>query len=158
MNNKASKLEVVPDGKHRYVLALSPEYGRQRSHLQDDGASTEAVAALEQAVTRSETKLPEGIRGGLIIDMADVDYMNSSAIGSIFSLRKFVRSNGARMVVSRPTPAIRRLLDTVNLPSLIPVTQTLDDARSKLTELNEALNEMERLESSARKSAADGEA
>jgi anti-anti-sigma factor len=145
-------LEVTPDGPGRYLVTVPPEYGRQRRHTQRDGASPslDIVSAIEQAVADAGAKLPEGISGGIILDLAHVDFMNSSAIGSVFSLRKFVRANGARIVVCRPNPAIRRLLDTVNLPSLVPVARSLDEARTKLDQLNEALGEMERLESSVK--------
>jgi anti-anti-sigma factor len=154
-----SGLEVAPDGANRYVVTVPPEYGRQRRHTQLDGgsASLDIVSAIERAVAGNGGTLPQGISGGIILDLAHVDFMNSSAIGSVFSLRKFVRANAARIVVCRPSPAIRRLLDTVNLPSLVPVTRSLDEARTKLDQLNEALGEMERLESSARQAPRDEE-
>lgn len=73
----------------------------------------------------------DGING-VILDLGGVEYMNSAGIGAIFALRKYAESRGAAMVVARPATTISRLLDTVNLPALIPVAEDLDAARQLL--------------------------
>ena len=150
---------VTADGKGRYIVAPPKEYGKQRWHDQprsadrpgDTGAQSDLVKALAEGVRAGGGELPGGLAGGVILDLGQVDYMNSAAIGSIFSLRKFVKAQGARMVVARPTPAIVRLLNTVNLPSLLPLASSIEEAQARLAELNEALGEMEKLESSAKR-------
>jgi len=72
---------------------------------------------------------------GIILDLANVSYINSAGLAAIFNLRKFAQSLGAEVVLARPTPTILRLLATANLPALMPVTRSLDEAREQLSRL-----------------------
>ena len=69
---------------------------------------------------------------GLILDLEGVNYINSAGLGSIFALRKFAMESGAALVVSRATATVTRLLKTINLAQLVPVTDSLEEARLKL--------------------------
>lgn len=71
---------------------------------------------------------------GVIVDLDKVTYVNSAGLGAIFALRKYARENGAGIVVARPSATIRRLLDTVNLGALIPIVETLSQARATIAE------------------------
>lgn len=71
---------------------------------------------------------------GVIVDLDETTYINSAGLGAIFSLRKFALEQGAGIVLARPQPAIVRLFQTVNLPALMTVTDTLEQARQKLDE------------------------
>jgi anti-anti-sigma factor len=73
----------------------------------------------------------------VVLDLDGVTYINSAGLGAIFVLRKFAMEAGAKLVLARPTAAIRRLLDTANIPTLIPVTDDLDEARRVLAGDNE---------------------
>jgi len=156
--SESSSIKVVDDGRQRYIVCFPCDY--HKDHLRTSGPSGpadeaiapagELVEAVKAAVRTSGKTPAEAIAGGIILDLAEVEYMNSGGLGAIFALRKFARENNARMVVARPTPTITRLLDTANVPALIPVVAGLDEARNVLKELNEALGEMEQLESSAR--------
>ena len=66
---------------------------------------------------------------GLVLDMAKVEFVNSAGLGAIFSLRKHAQSGGSKLVLARPSPAIRRLLETVNVQALMPIADDLDEAR-----------------------------
>jgi len=69
---------------------------------------------------------------GLILDLQGIQYINSAGLGAIFALRKYTAQAGGTLVVARPSASIMRLLNTINLPTLIPVTQTLEEARARL--------------------------
>jgi anti-anti-sigma factor len=69
---------------------------------------------------------------GLIVDLRGVDAIDSAGLGAIFSLRRFAGEVGAKIVVTRPTLMISRLLNTVNLPALIPVTASMEEAKLQL--------------------------
>jgi anti-anti-sigma factor len=69
---------------------------------------------------------------GVILDLGNVSFLNSAAIGAIFSLNKFAKASGASVVLMRPGRSVSRLLESVNLPSLIPVAATEEEARSHL--------------------------
>lgn len=154
MDSSQQPIDVTADGQQRYIVAFPANYSDRplppRAAGEAAAPPNVLVAALQDALTNGG-KGPTKPTGGVILDLAGVEYMNSAGIGAIFSLRKYAKANGARMVAARPTPSIIRLLNTVNLPSLIPVASDLDEARKVLRELNEALGEMEELESSAKK-------
>ena len=65
----------------------------------------------------------------VILDLENVRYINSAGLGAIFALRQHAIRDKAKVVVARPSAAIRRLLNTINLPALMPVVATLDEAR-----------------------------
>jgi anti-anti-sigma factor len=68
----------------------------------------------------------------VILDLDNVTHVNSAGIGAILLLRQKVRDRGGRLVLARPSPKLSRLLETVNLPKLVPVVATLDEARAAL--------------------------
>ena len=49
----------------------------------------------------------------LILDLGEVDFLNSAGVGAIFSVRKHVIDGGGRMVACNAKPVIQRLLATV---------------------------------------------
>ena len=75
---------------------------------------------------------------GAIIDLHQVTHINSAGLGAIFALRRHLADIAAPLVVARPSVAISRLLTIVNLPALIPVVDTLDQARSRLDSIPRA--------------------
>lgn len=111
------KIQVKADGEGYYTISCQgePEWpGR-----------IDLTAAVKEAVAGKELR-------GLVIDLEGVSFIDSAGLGQIFSLRRYASESGAHLVVSRPTLGIARLLNVVNLPALIPVTDTLEDARHKM--------------------------
>ena len=110
-------IQVTSDGEGLYILS-SPDQSQWVEQVDLAGAIREAVAG-------------KTLRG-LILDLDGVSFINSAGLGAIFALRRYAAEAGARVVVSRPMLTILRLLNTVNLPELIPVTSTLEEARLAL--------------------------
>jgi len=109
---------VTHEGDGRYVIACPTEMEwRARINL---------VEVLGTAVAAHQP-----LRG-VILDLERVTFINSAGLGAIFMLRSHARDAGAGLVVARPGVSITRLLETVNLMALIPVTATLDQARAAL--------------------------
>ena len=69
---------------------------------------------------------------GLILDLHGIQYINSAGLGAIFALRKYLAQGGGALVIARPSASIIRLLNTINLPTLIPVTESLEQARAAI--------------------------
>jgi anti-anti-sigma factor len=110
-------IRIEPDGHGRYIIACPPEI--TWSARVDLSETLQAAVGDEQLT-------------GVIVDLQKTTYINSAGLGAIFSLRKHVIERDAAIVVARPQPSIVRLLQTINLSALIPVTSTLDDARRRL--------------------------
>ncbi len=109
---------VTHEGDGRYLIAC-PAQMEWRARI-------DLVGAVETAVARH---VP--LRG-IILDLQQVTFINSPGLGAIFLLHRHARDSGAGMVIARPGVSITRLLTTVNVPALMPVTATLDDARATL--------------------------
>lgn len=151
-------VKVVEDGGQRYIVCFPHDYDKAQTSAKQPPEGTheprpaagDLVEALKGALIDSGKPPETALAGGIILDLSGTEYMNSSGLGAIFSLRKFAKSNHARMVIAGATAMISRLLETVNVPALIPVVPNLVEARKVLGELNEAIAEMEDLESSAK--------
>jgi anti-anti-sigma factor len=110
-------LRVKSDGEGRFVV-----------YCHDKTEWRERIDLVSQLET--DTK-GQDVRQ-IILDLDNVEYITSAGLGAVFSLNQHARSIEASLAVARPSPTIRRLLDTVNLPKLMPVTETLDEARALL--------------------------
>ena len=108
---------IKTDGESRYIIACP-------RHMEWN-ARVDLVEAL-QAATKDQPAR------GVIVDLAEVSYINSAGLGAIFALRKFVEQCGGAIVVARPNVTIARLLRTVNLAALVPVTDSIEQARASL--------------------------
>lgn len=113
------QIDVKSDGEDRYVISCPNEMEwRARINL---------VQALQDATDGLSVR-------GVILDLEGVQYMNSAALGAIFALRNFLKQGSIGIVISRPSATVTRLLSTINMTQLMPVTDTLDDARRRLLE------------------------
>jgi len=90
-------------------------------------ARVDLVDTLRQATAGAEL-------AQLIVSLEGVTCINSAGIGSLFTLRKYLSQHGGAMVVCGANPAVTRLLETVNLPALIPTVADLQAARNFLEE------------------------
>jgi len=56
----------------------------------------------------------------LTLDMADVEFIDSTGIGSLLELGRIATANGARMEISRRSPRVARVLEVTGLDSTWP--------------------------------------
>lgn len=108
---------IKADGESRYIITCP--------HHMEWNARVDLIESLK-AATQDQPVC------GVIVDLAEVSYINSAGLGAIFALRKFVEQSGGAVAVARPNVTIARLLRTVNLAALIPVTDSLEQARASL--------------------------
>lgn len=59
--------------------------------------------------------------GSLLIDMAELDFMDSSGLRVLMNLDVRSREEGWSLAVARPRPAVTRLLEISNVHKRIPV-------------------------------------
>lgn len=69
----------------------------------------------------------------LVIDLADVVYVDSAALGEFVAARRRLVEGGGRLVIARPRGKVRDLLDLTRLDRLIPMRATLDEAVAEVT-------------------------
>ena len=109
--------QVVPEGRGRFILRCPEQL--------EWSARIDLVESLTAQCGQAPVE-------GIILDLQAVSYINSAGIGAIFALRKFALEHQAVVVVARCGPTIKRMLETVNLPELMPMVETLDQARDVL--------------------------
>lgn len=60
-------------------------------------------------------KLPTAPDHGVVVDMSGVQFIDSSGISEVLRLRDRVTSNGGTVVVSDPSPQVRKVLEITGL-------------------------------------------
>jgi anti-anti-sigma factor len=67
--------------------------------------------------------------GGLVLDLSDVTYLDSSGVHLVFDLSERLAARQQRLALVVPEASrIRRVLDLVNVRSVLPVTTAPDEA------------------------------
>lgn len=66
----------------------------------------------------------QGKLSKVVIDVSEVPFVNSSGLGMLLSARQTAQDSGAELVVERPQPQLKNLLDITKLSAILGV----DDA------------------------------
>lgn len=69
---------------------------------------------------------------GVVLDLSRCSYIASAGISLIVRLAQQLRPLHAPLRITNVGSRLRLVLDTVNLPSLIPIDATIDDSITKL--------------------------
>ena len=77
--------------------------------------------------------LAGGVRG-LLLDLSEVDYMTSAALGVVISMLQKVRSGGGRMAVAAPGERVHLLLEVAGLNQLLALCKSREEAERLLCE------------------------
>jgi anti-anti-sigma factor len=56
-----------------------------------------------------------------VIDMAEVEYLDSSALGMLLMMRERVGGTGALIEIINCSPGIKKIFQTVNFDKLLPI-------------------------------------
>lgn len=64
----------------------------------------------------------------LIIDLARVPYLDSSGVGVVLSLFKFMRNRNGSLSVAEPNEKIKRVFDVTKMTEIIPVYANVEEA------------------------------
>lgn len=86
-----------------------------------------------QQFTRELEDIFEKTKGGVLLDLAEIDYVDSTGIGELVGhLQKFSQAR-RKMVLFRPHKRIESLLKLTRLESVFPVFWDRDQAVAFLT-------------------------
>lgn len=75
---------------------------------------TEFRAAAQELVVQAEA-------GDITLDLAAVSYMDSASLGMLMLLREKAQAKGLRVVLDRPTPTVRNILNIVEFDKLFDI-------------------------------------
>jgi anti-sigma B factor antagonist len=90
-------------------------------------ASTAAAFRRE-----AEHSLPGGPR--LLIDLAQVEFMDSTGLGAVLAVFRTAKAGGCRVRLCRPGHAVSILFELVRIERMIPVHQTREEALTAIWE------------------------
>jgi anti-sigma B factor antagonist len=88
-------------------------------------------AAAAPAFKQEVAGMLEGRPNRLLIDIAKVDFVDSTGLGTLVGLLKKM-GTGGRIALVGVTPAVKRLLEITRLDSLFVVCADLAEARNAL--------------------------
>ena len=87
--------------------------------------NNETVAALNAELA----KIAGSSASVVVFDLADLEYISSAGLRSIFGTRKLMTARGGEAVLVNPRPQVQKVLDIVqatDLSAVFPNTQALD--------------------------------
>jgi anti-anti-sigma factor len=97
-------------------------------HRRSGGTVVVTVAGeLDMAVTfRLEPELerltdPDEVRA-LVLDMAAIEFMDSSGLGLLLSVHQRLQASGIRFVVADPSPVVRRMLQLTGVDGTLEIS------------------------------------
>jgi anti-sigma B factor antagonist len=67
---------------------------------------------------------------GLVLDLGGVTFCDSAGLSAFVRLKKRATEAGGTVVLARPVPIVRSVLDLTGLAELIPVLLTVAEART----------------------------
>ena len=93
------------------------------------GGELDVVGApdLRQAVVKV---VADGCRG-LILDISDLDFVDSFGIGAVVGALKRLRQRGGELALVCPSPRIRRVFEICDLDRIIAFHDSIDSAANQ---------------------------
>ncbi|HEY3297451.1 MAG TPA: STAS domain-containing protein [Armatimonadota bacterium] len=113
---------------------MSTESARLQTSISDSsGVSVIRIAGEVDIYTAPDFKstLDEAIIAGardLVVDMAEVTYMDSSGFGTLLSATKRLKPEGGSISLAKCNDAIERMLRITRLDSIFGIFPQVDDA------------------------------
>ena len=101
--------------------------------LRELGSATVIVArgSVRAEDNRRFAEVLRGLRTSgcrVILDAAELDYVNSRALGEIVRFVQEVRPKGGELVVVSPRPLVKKIIKAVGLLSLVRVCESVEEA------------------------------
>jgi anti-sigma B factor antagonist len=57
----------------------------------------------------------------VVVDMAETSFIDAAGIGALMAAANEARRAGGRLVLRAPSPAVRRVVDVLDLSGLLPI-------------------------------------
>lgn len=68
----------------------------------------------------------------VVLDLAEMTFANSTTIAYLITAQKRVGAMGGRLILACPRDFIRKTLSTLGLDTVLPITETVDEALAAL--------------------------
>lgn len=110
--------DIDANGKAAKVVAFVGQ-------LDETNVDLEAKKIYEAIDTMAEPNL--------ILDLEGLTYMNSKSIGYVTDWYSRTAAKNGRIVIARPRPNILDILKVVGITQIIPIHETIDEAKLALS-------------------------
>jgi anti-sigma B factor antagonist len=91
-----------------------------------DSLETDNVAAFRAAITPLLDKSAH-----FVIDLSDVEFMDSTGLGSMLSCLRIVKSKGGSLKICNLTPEVEQLFEMVMMDRVFDIFPTAEEALAK---------------------------
>ena len=112
------EVELLDDSRDTWVLGMSGEWDMYTGGMI-------VTELFEQTLLQ---------RRHVILELSKLTFVDSTALSRIIDLAKATTENGRALVLSGPTPAVRRLLTVTGLEGHLPTAETLEEALALVDE------------------------
>jgi anti-sigma B factor antagonist len=110
----AISVEIVHSGRALVLKVLA------------DSLETDNVAAFRSAITPMLDKSAH-----FVIDLSDVEFMDSTGLGSMLSCLRIVKSKGGSLRLCNLTPEVEQLFEMVMMDRVFEIFPTTEAALAK---------------------------
>ncbi|MCB9188209.1 MAG: STAS domain-containing protein [Flavobacteriales bacterium] len=93
-------------------------------------------ATSNELSSRVTTELSND-RNHLILDLSEVDYINSNGLNSLISILTKTRTQGGEMVVFGINEKVQKLLLITKLSSVFTITETFEEAKNQFNQIKQ---------------------
>ncbi|MES0490000.1 MAG: STAS domain-containing protein [Leptospirales bacterium] len=69
----------------------------------------------------------------VIVDISEIDYMDSKGMAMLLTLAKTIDQNQGKLILSKPSAFVKELLDLTNLSSFFNIASDLASARNEFS-------------------------
>ena len=99
--------------------------------------NNETVATLDAELK----KIVDSPTTVVVLDLADLEYISSAGLRSIFAIQKTMAARGGRALLLSPTPQVQKVLEIVNAADLAAVFTSLEELDRYLDEIQRKIVE-----------------
>ncbi len=93
----------------------------------------ELVATTAAEFSRKAALLPSPDPKAVIFDLQAVKYLDSSGLGALIGLSKDLTGRGVKVILSRPSELVERILTLTRLHRIYDIFSTLEEAEAAVS-------------------------
>lgn len=91
------------------------------------------LAMADQLRNEIDRQLDELPARNLIFELANVSFMDSSGLGVLLGRYKRISAGGGKIVLTRPQPQVRRIIDLAGISRIMGVFETETEAMQEIS-------------------------
>ena len=119
------------------VKAFEDHYVELQTEQMNDGTmKINLLGRLDilgtNAIDLRFTSLTATRKANVIVDLSGVDFLASMGVRLLLSNAKALASRGGKMVICKPDPMVRKVLETTGTDAIIPLYDDVDSAHQAL--------------------------